>query len=181
MLDGVELQKVVLAAIAGDFQLGADLFFWVVSFGYALCDDGEGGGATMATPQLVAPPRWAELILLGRAHIALRPRHPPRHARKRRRTRYAAPAARARAMDSAMRARLPSKSSAHWLRLHVASVATRGAILFFFIGEHSEQRGGGGGRAHTRARAVCVCNAPFVGGYTTIAECSSTTRKKTML
>jgi hypothetical protein len=85
-----------------------------------------------------------------------------------------APAARARAMDSAMRARLPSKSSAHWLRLHVASVATRGAIVCFFYRANTRNNAAAAAAAavvvHTRARAaVCVCHAPLVGGYTTIA------------
>ena len=36
--------------------------------------------------------------------------------------RYRAPAAFASRIDASIRARLPGKSSAHWLRLHVATV-----------------------------------------------------------
>lgn len=42
-----------------------------------------------------------------------------------RRTLYLAPRRRASAMEAAMRRRLPSKSMAHWSKLHVASTATR--------------------------------------------------------
>jgi hypothetical protein len=40
-------------------------------------------------------------------------------------TLYFAPARFASSIDNRMRARLPSKSMAHWLRLHVATVASR--------------------------------------------------------
>lgn len=47
-------------------------------------------------------------------------------------TLYVAPAALACSIDLLTRSRLPSKSSAHWLRLQVASVAMRRGMLRLF-------------------------------------------------
>lgn len=73
----------------------------------------------------VRPPSLAHLFVACHPRSPLPCNAPPRPSIPAAPTRYVAPAARARSTDALTRARLPSKSIAHWSRLQAASVATR--------------------------------------------------------
>ena len=94
---GVRLEEVVLAAVARQLELGADLGL-----------------------------RWKS----NRVRARSKKRNDEREKKLvKKLTLYIAPAALACSIDLLTRSRLPSKSSAHWFRLQVASVAMRRGMV----------------------------------------------------
>ncbi len=114
VLDGVQLQEVVLTAVAGNLQLRPHLRGAMPQVGMVeslALRRGAAHGCMGCSCGCLHMRQFRGAAFAARKIIAL--------------TLYRAPCAFACSMDWMIRRRLPSKSSAHWFRLHVARVASR--------------------------------------------------------